>query len=70
MQPENVLIGKDGYIKLTDFGFAKEIGKGSAYTTFGTPDYVAPEVIKAQVRWSCSPAVRPTGSWHALERST
>jgi serine/threonine protein kinase len=50
-QPENVLIGKDGYIKLTDFGFAKEIGSGCAYTTCGTPDYVAPEVIKAQVRW-------------------
>ena len=25
LKPENVLINKDGYIKLTDFGFAKKI---------------------------------------------
>ena len=25
LKPENLLIGKDGYIKITDFGFAKKI---------------------------------------------
>lgn len=25
LKPENILICKDGYIKLTDFGFAKKI---------------------------------------------
>lgn len=25
LKPENLLIHKDGYLKLTDFGFAKEI---------------------------------------------
>lgn len=25
LKPENILIAKDGYIKLTDFGFAKKI---------------------------------------------
>ena len=25
LKPENVLIAKDGYIKITDFGFAKKI---------------------------------------------
>ena len=25
LKPENILIGTDGYLKLTDFGFAKNI---------------------------------------------
>lgn len=46
LRPENVLIWEDGYIALTDFGFAKVINEGEAATTFaGTPDYMAPEII-------------------------
>lgn len=44
LKPENVLIDKQGYIKLADFGFAKKI-VGKTYTLCGTPEYLAPEVV-------------------------
>lgn len=47
LKPENVLVEKDGYIKLTDFGFAK-IVEERTWTLCGTPDYLAPEMITGQ----------------------
>lgn len=44
LKPENLLIHKDGYLKLTDFGFAK-IVEERTYTLCGTPEYIAPEVL-------------------------
>ena len=44
LKPENILITKKGYLKLTDFGFAKVI-EGRTYTLCGTPEYLAPEII-------------------------
>merc|ERR1719226_60028 len=44
LKPENILINVDGYVKLTDFGFAKVI-EHRTYTLCGTPEYIAPEVL-------------------------
>jgi serine/threonine protein kinase len=44
MKPENLLVGVDGHVKLTDFGFSKRF-PDKTYTLCGTPEYLAPEII-------------------------
>lgn len=44
LKPENLLLNEKGHIKLTDMGLAKVV-VGKTYTTCGTPDYFAPELI-------------------------
>jgi len=45
LKPENLLIDERGYIKITDFGFAKK--RNRTCTLCGTPEYLAPEVIRS-----------------------
>merc|ERR1719329_298649 len=44
LKPENLLLTDRGHIKLTDMGLAKFV-IGKTFTTCGTPDYFAPELI-------------------------
>jgi serine/threonine protein kinase len=47
LKPENLLLSAKGHIKITDFGFAKQIDDRS-YTLCGTPEYLAPEIIQSK----------------------
>lgn len=38
LKPENLLLGADGHVKVTDFGFAKHV-PDITWTLCGTPDY-------------------------------
>jgi len=44
LKPENLLLTDMGQVKLTDMGLAKFV-IGKTFTTCGTPDYFAPEII-------------------------
>ncbi|XP_030839064.1 serine/threonine-protein kinase Sgk1 [Strongylocentrotus purpuratus] len=64
LKPENILLDHDGHVRLTDFGLCKEgiAAKKTTSTFCGTPEYLAPEVLRKQeydrsVDWWCLGAV-------------
>jgi len=47
LKPENILLDSDGHICITDFGLSKKLeADGGTHTFCGTPEYLAPEVLK------------------------
>jgi cGMP-dependent protein kinase 1 len=46
LKPENVLLDRHGWIKIVDFGFAKQLEPlAKTFTVCGTQNYMAPETI-------------------------
>ncbi|KAG1669225.1 Rho-associated protein kinase 2 [Nymphon striatum] len=51
VKPDNMLLDKDGHLKLADFGTCMKMDKDGMVrsdTAVGTPDYISPEVLKSQ----------------------
>lgn len=46
LKPENLVLNDKGYCVVVDLGLAKQLEDGPTYTFCGTPDYIAPELIR------------------------
>jgi serine/threonine protein kinase len=62
LKPENLLIDHEGHIKLADFGFAKYLEDDRTFTLCGTPEYLAPEIVKGSKKTGYGKSV----DWWAL----
>lgn len=48
LKPSNLFLLEDGSVKLTDFGFAASLGRlGGPDNVYGTPAFVAPELLRS-----------------------
>lgn len=56
VKPDNMLIDKNGHLKLADFGTCMKMGPDGLVRSdiaVGTPDYISPEVLKSQSGQGC-----------------
>ena len=54
LKPENILLDAAGHIKITDFGFAKQLVPGTrTWTVCGTAEYMAPELVTDSGHTKC-----------------
>ena len=69
LKPANILFTTDGVPKVTDFGLAKRVEKGSELThtgaVLGTPSYMAPEQARGRVH-----EIGPATDIYSLARSS
>ena len=45
VKPENLVIDREGYLRITDFGIARKKNQINIKDNSGTPGYMAPEVM-------------------------
>ncbi|CDO73607.1 hypothetical protein BN946_scf185014.g77 [Trametes cinnabarina] len=48
VKPENLVLGADGYLMLTDFGLAQPLHGATKWTRMGTLEYMSPEIISCE----------------------
>lgn len=49
VKPENILLDRFGHLKLADFGSAIALSEDGSFVSLapvGTPDYIAPELLR------------------------
>ncbi|MCH9021206.1 MAG: serine/threonine protein kinase, partial [Planctomycetes bacterium] len=67
VKPKNVMLTKDGTVKLADMGLAREVGDyktaaAEAGRAYGTPYYISPEQVRGDISIDCRADVYALGA--------
>lgn len=67
VKPKNVMLTKDGTVKLADMGLAREVGDyktaaAEAGRAYGTPYYISPEQVRGDINIDCRADVYALGA--------